>query len=353
MKTSLTMVLMTLIVATTAIASEWVETITMKGDLRYRHEMIDKDGSEIRNRQRIRTRISITAQPEDNLKLGLRLASGSDDPASGNQTLDGAFTTKSFMLDRAYFAWDHVASGTTIFGGKMGNPFYQPAKTELLWDGDLSPEGMALQHTFTQDNTRITINGASLWIDERKADDDVMMYGAQGLLAHTIDDMTFTVGGSYFDYTNLQGVVLNDHFFGNTNDGDTFMNDFTLVEFFAEIGFVVAERPITLFADFVINQNADTDNQGYLFGAKLGIAQKPGTWQLKYNYREVQKDAVMGALTDSDFRGSGTDGKGHELEFGYQLTGKSTLALTYFANKLGVENGTDYNRVMADLKFKF
>ncbi len=353
MKTSLIMILLTLIIAATAVADDWTETISMKGDLRYRHEMVDKDGSEVRNRQRVRARLSLTAEPEENLTIGLRLVSGSDDPVSSNQTLDDAFASKDFGLDRAFFAWEHPASNTRVTGGKMGNPFHQPAKTELLWDGDLSPEGMALQHTFTQGNTRIIVNGAGLWLDERKADNDAIMYGAQGMVIHQMENMKFTAGGSYFDYTNLQGALFDDDFFGNTNDDDAFSTDFTLVEFFAELGFEIADKPVTIFADFVTNQGADTDNQGYLFGAKLGKAKKPGTWQLKYNYREVQKDAVMGALTDSDFRGGGTDGKGHEIGFGYQMTGKSTLALSYFVNTLGVENGTDYNRLMADLKFKF
>jgi hypothetical protein len=46
-------------------------------------------------------------------------------------------------------------------------------------------------------------------------------------------------------------------------------------------------------------------------------AKKQGSWNFRYNYREIEADAVLGTFSDSDFIGGGTDGKGHELNFGY------------------------------------
>ena len=48
-------------------------------------------------------------------------------------------------IDLAYFDWHpERVEGLNVIGGKMENPFYAPGKTELLWDGDLRPEGVAL-----------------------------------------------------------------------------------------------------------------------------------------------------------------------------------------------------------------
>ncbi|MBU0743637.1 putative porin [bacterium] len=351
MKSCALAALFAVLAAACATAGDWTETVTLSGDLRYRQERFDVDGSELRNRQRIRARLDLAALPEDNLELGFRLSSGSGDPVSGNQTLGDGFTTKSIMLDRAYFAWTHARSGAVITGGKMGIPFFAPS--ELLWDNDLSPEGLALAHTMGEGDTRFFVNGAGLWVEERSSAENSALFGAQAGLRQTLDGAWFVVGGSYFNYTDLAGPLYDGDFFGNSNDGAAFATDFNLVEVFVQLGFAAGELPVTVFADFVTNQEADADEQGYLFGARLGKAKKAGTWELKYNYREVQKDAVMGALTDSDFRGGGTDGKGHEFGFGYQLSGKSVFALTCFVNKLGVENGTDFKRLMADLKFRF
>jgi len=54
-----------------------------------------------------------------------RIASGSADPVSTNQTLDSSFSSKAIWLDLAYFAF-HPGSITNlkVFGGKMKNPFY-------------------------------------------------------------------------------------------------------------------------------------------------------------------------------------------------------------------------------------
>ncbi len=335
-----------------ATAGEWAESITLSGDLRYRHEQFDVQGMELRNRQRVRARLSLTAEPEDNLELGFRLVSGSDDPVSSNQTLGDGFTTKTLMLDRAYFVWTHAVSGARIAGGKMGTPFFAPS--ELLWDNDLSPEGLAVKHVFGESDTRFFVQGAGLWLEERKSSENAALFGGQVGIEGRRDGLSIVLGGGYFNYTDLVEPLYDDDFFGNTTvDSTSFATDFDLVEIFAVLGFKAGETPVTVFADFVTNQAADTDQQGYLFGAKLGKAKRAGSWEVKYNYREVQKDAVMGALTDSDFRGGGSDGKGHEFGGAYQLSGKAKFAVTYFVNKLGVVDGDDFKRLMVDLKFKF
>jgi hypothetical protein len=66
----------------------------------------------------------------------------------------------------------------------------------------------------------------------------------------------------------------------------------------------------------------------------------------------VEKDAVAGVLTDSDFIGGGTDGKGHMLSGKYQLTKNIQAGLTYFITQKG-DNNDDYRRLQADLGFKF
>ena len=66
-------------------AADWTEKIKVKGDLRYRHEMIKIEDEDARNRHRIRARIGVEANPTDNIKLGFQLATGSDDPISRNQ----------------------------------------------------------------------------------------------------------------------------------------------------------------------------------------------------------------------------------------------------------------------------
>lgn len=207
------------------------------------------------------------------------------------------------------------------------------------------------------------MTGAGFWVDERSSGKNAAMAGAQAGVTHKLEGAWFTLGGSYYGYGNLEGPLYNDSFFGNAADsvgvdgsGDTiyhYGNKYQLLEAFAEFGFTAGGLPIILFADFVTNNEADTDEQGYLFGVALNKAKKPGSWALGYNYREVQAEAVLGVFTDSDFAGGGTDGKGHELSGAYQISPKSQLAVTYFMNKAGLADEKDFKRLQVDLKFKF
>ena len=86
--------------------ANWADSIKVSGDFRYRMENIDQEGSEDRDRSRLRARISLDATVNETVKVGVRLASGNDDPTSTNQSFDKFATTKDFGLDRAFVALD-------------------------------------------------------------------------------------------------------------------------------------------------------------------------------------------------------------------------------------------------------
>jgi TolA-binding protein len=92
---------------------KWVENIKISGDFRYRHESIDAedlhDWATGHNRHRIRARLGIDAKVNDEFDLGFRIASGSGDPASTNQTLADSFSSKELWLDLAYFNYHPLA----------------------------------------------------------------------------------------------------------------------------------------------------------------------------------------------------------------------------------------------------
>ena len=76
----------------------WADSLTFKGDLRYRYENIQDDSkldaqgaTTTRERNRIRVRLGAEAQVLDPLKVGLELSTGKGDPVSGNQTLGDGF----------------------------------------------------------------------------------------------------------------------------------------------------------------------------------------------------------------------------------------------------------------------
>ncbi len=314
------------------------------GDLRYRNERIDQESKDARFRNRVRARLNLKGKVEENLSYGFRLASGSTDPVSTNQSLDSGFSTKGLNLDLAYLKYKSKFGNITA--GKMKNPWEKAGKTELVWDGDLSPEGLAYHLPVKM----LFINLGYLWAEERSTAPDSVIQGAQVGIKHKADSFGIKVGISYFDYLKVKGespLYDSTDSFGNSTTSGDYTNDYNLLEAFLEIN-IKTKLPINIYADYVKNGEAKADDTGYLAGFSIGKKIK-----FSYNYRKLEKDAVIGVFTDSDFKGGGTDGKGHEMGFSYSPTKKTKFALSHFMNKTAITNGQDYTRSMLDFSLKF
>jgi hypothetical protein len=296
----------------------------------------------------------MTADVNDDVRVGLTLATGDDDPVSANQTLDGGFDRKTFGVDRAFFTW-RATDSLSITGGKMETPFFRPADHHLIFDRDLNPEGLALRYGFGD----WFVNYAGLWVEERAdADDSILLGGQFGYRGALGGGRRLTAGVSYFDYLETQGQTPFYDGSGNGNRLDAagnYLNDFNELELFAELTMNAGVRPLTLFADFVRNTEAGDADTGFALGMLLGEVTRPGTWQIGYAYQDIEADAVVATFTDSDFAGGGTDGKGHVFEWSYGVRDRWVLGLRYFLNERGADAGAerDYNRLQADVSFAY
>ena len=348
-------------IATAKSGADWAEKIKWSGDFRYRYESIDNDRTdEDRNRNRVRARIGMTAQVTDDVKAGIALASGGDDPVSSNQSLGGGSSTKGINLDMAFIDWK-FAENLHLVAGKTKNPFYKVGKNSLVWDGDYRPEGA---HVSFDNGTFWAIAGYHFLESDNKggSQDTEEMIGTQiGYKGQLADNMKFKVGASYF-YIPVEGSEPIIDFdsgdsnnFGNSVMGDVYEFDYETVELFAELNTKVAGIKTTFFADYVKNNDADEDT-GFALGMKLGSAKNKGDWQFGYTYEDLEADAVFAAFTDSDFGGGGTDVKGHKLNAAYAFSKNTALSVTYFDNEYGEKTRSeelDFNRLQVDIKTKF
>jgi hypothetical protein len=338
----------------TRVAAAVAPAIRFAGDLRYRHESINEDAVAERHRQRIRARFGVTADIADNVRVGLQLASGTDDPISANQNLDTGFNRKQIGIDRAFFTWA-ATEALTFTGGKFANPFFRPGNHHLIYDTDLNPEGLALRYA----RGDWFANYGGLWVEERSAANDSIMLGGQFGLRRTLDNgMRLTAGASYYDYLETQGQTpfWDGEPVGNRVDAaGHYLNDFNLTELFAELNLKAGQRPVTVFADYVVNSEAPEADTGFALGASLGEVTKEGDWRIGYIYQDLEADAVVATFTDSDWSGGGTDGRGHVIEFNYGFRDRLVFGLRYYLNERGADAGTehDFNRFMADVVFNY
>jgi hypothetical protein len=333
----------------------WAEKVKVKGDFRYRYENIDNETTlEDRNRSRIRARIEAQAQVNDNWKVSIGLATGSDDPTSTNQTLGAGGSSKGINLDLAYFDWSGLTH-THILGGKFKNPFLRPANSGLIWDGDYRPEGLAAKY----DNGTFFANAAFLYLesdDKAGGQDAESFWGTQlGFKTNLGENAKLITGVSYHDIPVKGSKPFFDvgNSFGNTLAADgTYLSNFEELGLFAEIKTKIANLPFSVFVDWVENQAASDNETGLAAGLKLGEAKNPGSWQMAYTHQDLEADAVLGLTTDSDFGGGGANNKGHIIKGAYALNKNTSFALTYFINENG-DLETDYDRLQVDLKFKY
>ncbi len=130
---------------------------TLSGDFRLRDEPFfggPADRSLDRHRARYRLRFNVDTKLNDDIFGGFTLASGDvNDPISTNQNVSGFYTRKPFSIDKAYVTYNpHEFKALTLTGGKFAYPWYN---TELTWDKDLNPEGLAQTLAFDLDSTPV------------------------------------------------------------------------------------------------------------------------------------------------------------------------------------------------------
>ena len=337
-------------------AVSWAERMRWSGDFRYRYETIRVEDNDTRRRNRIRARALLEATITDDIKVGLGLATGGDDPVSTNQTLGGGGSSKDERLDLAYFDWSGLTD-THIVGGKFKNFLVRPGGVGLMWDGDWRPEGGGIHY----DNGTFFTHGLGTWIESDTNRGDEFSWIVQGGFNFDIgENIALMVGAGYSEF-HTQGAGSfygeDDDFFGNSFDPEThtYLYDYDTFEVFAEMVFDVADRPFKLFGDYVVNTDADENDTGYALGFRYGKASGKNTWEIGYAYERLEKDAVLGLLTDSDFGGGGTDAKGSIFTGAWGLAKNFKAQFTYFMNDINIStnNPRDFDRMQLDLSFKY
>jgi hypothetical protein len=117
------------------------------GDMRVRGESYFQRGVPDRNRARIRARLGIDGQLNEDFVAGIYFATGSlGDPSTSNETLTNFLNRKTFQLDRGYITYNPVAhKWLSLTGGKFAYPWL---RTSVTFDPDINPEGFDAKVSF-------------------------------------------------------------------------------------------------------------------------------------------------------------------------------------------------------------
>jgi hypothetical protein len=348
-------------------APDWAGRFSFRGDLRYRYERATAEGDRLvatdgqpavasltRDRQRIRFRFGGTFQVNDTTMVGMRLASGGDNPRSANQTLGDVWSRKAIDLDQAYVAWQPTKQWL-VRAGKMPMPWTRPGQVQFF-DNDLNPEGIAVNYT----DGPFFANASYMMLQERgptvtrvgeaarDLSDPAMGHVQAGFRHDLGEGSTLLWGLSYFDHFAVQG---RRPFYAGLSNGNTTVPvtfpagstttvqvlkyDYDVVEAFAQYERkVFGDLPLVAFADFARNGDAELDT-AWSVGFTLGRASKPRSWEVGAMYMDVQKDALFGQWVDSNFGSGLTDSRGWIFRAIYAPATNVTLNATYLPYVMG------------------
>ncbi len=340
----------------------WAMNTQLKGDVRVRYENIHiedelDNGGRDKDRQRIRARLGAFTQVNPEVEAGIQIASGGGkDARSTNQDLSDYFNKKDLWLDLAYIDFHPLqVPGLKVFGGKMKQPWVSMG--DVIWDGDINPEGGAITYKRMFGGTEV-FGSAGYYVLQDNIDGegvqfehDLRLYAGQiGTRLYPGDSFKVTLGGSVYAYDDDEdSAALRVN--GNTTD------QFRLYEAFGQLDVIGLPLPLSVYGQYVMNGAArgvdDDQDQAWL----VGFMTRVFDIGLDYNYRDVQRNGVVGAFTDSDFAAGYVGSRGHKLKAKYDVSKNFSVGATYFMAESDVASrftdDASANTLQVDVEAKF
>lgn len=332
----------------------WAASTVIRGDMRARNDIINIEdepkfdtrppgastaSGRDKDRQRIRARLGAFTQINSQVETGIQLASGgSADRRSTNQDLDGYFDKKPIWLDLAYIDYHPVdVPGLKLFAGKMKQPWM--AVGDVVWDGDINPEGFA--GSYQRKNGTTTLFGsAGYFVLKDNVDgegvewkNDLSLYSVQGGMAFDASEkIRLTLGASLYNYRG-DGEEAGEPAITLIANGNT-TDEFTLYEGFGQMDVIGLPLPLTLYGQYIVNVDATdfrtftdgNEDTAWLFGVRTNLA----GIAFDYTWRDVERNAVVGYFTDSDFASGYVASSGHKLKAQYDFLDNFNLTVSWF-----------------------
>ncbi len=240
-----------------------------------------------------------------------------------------------------------------IISGKFKNPLWKPS--DLLWDGDLNPEGAALKLSYSpKDNVDFFLNSAFFLLEESSShNNEATMWAFQPGFKISHGNAYWKNAFTLYAGNDLKGRSFNES--AGTNNSDNY--NYSCGAYSTELGMKLKNAPINyigVIGDLVYNPDPSTGNTGFLFGVKLGDkkVKKKGQWQAKALYRRLEKDSWIDAFPDSDTLSGKTDVKGPEFIFKYAVAKNVVFGADYYYTKR-ISSDVKEHLLQLDMVYKF
>jgi hypothetical protein len=276
-----------------------------------------------------------------------RLARGSDSNRDNRRNNDNE-RSDSVGLDQLLLRW-HPGENTTVALGKAPLPL---ELSPMVWDSDLRPAGLALDHSVPiREFDRLQIvagyfAGQHLYGDESRI-------GAVQLAWrwHEGAPLRGSALLSYLTFDNLGELTRQGLARTNSIVAGRLVNDYRLLDLQLAGHLEAAGRPVDARLDVVDNLGADDAKRGIRASLSVGERTRPREWEFGYAFQRIQKDAVIAAFNSDDWWFHSAE-RGHLAWIGYGIAATWSLRLAGFHERRdGLREYTD--RVRLDLEARW
>lgn len=319
--------------------------LKFSGDLRLRWQgdfQADKDLASV---NQFRLRLNATSRINKYIDFGSRfIAANPALPGSGDQALSDFFTRKTLSLDQVYISFKPQRH-FNFTAGKFENPFLH---TELIWDDDVSFEGLSqtLELNDPKSPSNLKLNAGEFVVNKNGVEEGSYLLGFQvagrvGL----VPPATLTVAAAVYDFSNEGQIYISrkegalkptiKNIKNETNranaDQSGYLSEFRNLDLIGKINYTVEKFPVDLTVDYVKNVEAKDENQGFWAILSLGDLKSAGNIKASYHVFQIQADAVVAAYNNFDF--AATNVIGHGFIISYQPLRNTFIDLVAFFRK--------------------
>ena len=369
-------------------------------------------------RNRMRGRFWMEAKVNDFTYAGVRFAGGGTKANSTNDTMQKYWDKAYAMFDQYFIRFEapkemvrdygQYFSDVKLWAGRFPIPFQY---SEMVWDSDINPTGVAIQYvspdikTGVLPSVNLYSNGGMFWLDENaQSNTDPILWALQGgartdefgPLASTVDLST-----AIYNFANMQGKSYTGSQYTSPAGTNTryvttdfspavagllgkYRYEYNVFDVLVSIDnrkVFDFEFPHGFYADYINNLSCHVDglSNGVLIGGYIGKKKikEPGDWKARAEWRYIERDAIPDFMPDSDFYGfgrydnttgysldagnnglpmeGGTNGKGINMAFEYQLFKNTSLNLEYYWMKpiKSWDSRDPWNELQMDVVTKF
>jgi hypothetical protein len=342
-----------------------ISDFRLSGDMRIREQYetqapqvnpANVTNERFRNRIRFRLNGDVTLQKGWSAGFALETAAATD---SGNQTLQDGMDDYAPFLARAYVGWKPNLNWSFLLG-KQRPILYT---TDLVWDGDINPQGFSEVYTkFLGGKDTLELRAGQYIMDDRNestagpAGRDAWLFAQQAVytkwfgrdeIGNQINSFIIAPGFMKYNGSTLDGLTGEAAFNGTTR----YLTNFVLP---GEINFVNPKGTGTnwkIYWDFSHNFEAanrvslvygilpsagfSNDANAWLAGIGYGLGQArvKGDYTIRVDYRRVGIGSIDPNINDSDFGFSFLNQEGWKGAFSYAVNDFTNFNVTYFNTK--------------------